>query len=115
MDVQFGVQFQLGDAPQIFFQNASFDFELMFVVGVLIVASATVLEVRTLRRDASRGRGENFFQSGASEAGFLFAKYCLHAFAGQYEGHKHRFARALFVGRKTRQAFAAIHQLFDIE
>ena len=52
---------------------------------------------------------------GASEPRLLFAKDCLYAFAGQYEGHKHRFARALFVGRKSRQSFAAVDQLFDVE
>ena len=115
MDVQFRVQFQLGDAAKIFLQNGSFDLELMFVVGVLIVASATALEVRTSRSDASRRGSENLLQPGASKPRLLFAQDCFHAFAGQHEGHKHSLARAMFVGRKPRQSFAAIDQLFNSE
>ena len=113
--LQFGVQLQLGDATQIFFQDGRLDLELMLVIGVLIVASATAREVRASRSDASRRGCENSFQPGSSKPRLLFAKDCLHAFARQYEGHKHRFARALFVGRKPRQSFAAIDQLFNIE
>ena len=115
MDVQFRVQFQLGNAAQIFFQNGGFDLKLMLVVGVLIVASATALEIRTSRIDASRRGRENFLQLGASEPRLLFAKDCFHAFAGQDEGHKHSFAGAVFVGRKSRQTFSAVDQLFNCE
>ena len=115
MDVQFRIQFQLGNAAQIFFQNGSFDLKLMFVVGVLIVASATTLKVWASRIDTSRGGGENSIQLGAREPGFLLAKDSFHGFAGQHKRHKHRFARAVFVGRKSGQAFAAVDQLFNVE
>jgi len=83
-------------------------FELMFIVGVLIVASATALEVGTSRIDTSRGGYENFIQPGASETGFFFAKNRLHAFARQHKRYKDRLAGAVIVGRKPCQTFAAI-------
>ena len=48
MDLQFRVQFQLGDAAKIFFQNGGFDLELMFIAGVLIVASAAASESKDI-------------------------------------------------------------------
>ena len=115
MDVQFGVQFQLGNAAQIFFQDGSFDLKLMFVVGVLIVASAAALKVRASRIDAPRRSGKNSVQLGAREPGLLFAKSCFHGLAGQDKRHKYRFARTAIVGGKSRQPFSAIDQLFDFE
>jgi len=58
MDLNSAWQFEPGDAPQIFEQNLFFDFELVLVAGVLIVASAALGEVRAGRRDAVR-RGLN--------------------------------------------------------
>ena len=72
MNVELAIQFQLGNSPQVFFQNGSFDPELMFVVGVLIVASATALEVRTPRSIAPRRGSDNFFQTGPRKPRLLF-------------------------------------------
>ena len=115
MDVQFAIQFQLGNAPKIFFQDGSFDLKLMFVVGVLIVASATALEVRTPRSIASRRGSDNFFQPGPRKPRLLFDADRFHSFAGQHERYKHSFARTMLVGRKSRQTFSAIDQLFNCE
>ena len=61
MDVQFCVQFELGNTPQVFLQNGSFDFKLMFIIRVLIVAPATTLEVGASWSDAARRGNEDFF------------------------------------------------------
>jgi hypothetical protein len=54
MHLDFAREFQLGDAAKIFAQDFCFDFELVIVGGVLIMASATAGEVRTWRRDTVR-------------------------------------------------------------
>ena len=56
MDLNFAMQFKLGDAPQVLAQDFFLDFELMLVAGVLVVASATAAEMWARRRDAVRRR-----------------------------------------------------------
>ena len=115
MHAQLGIQVQAGNAAQIFFQDGSFDLKLMFVVGVLIVASAAPLKVGASRIDAPGRRGEDSVQLGACESGLLFPKSCLHSFAGQNKRHKYRFAGTSIVGGKPRQPVPAINHLLDIE
>jgi hypothetical protein len=115
MDLQFRAELQLGNAAKIFPQHGRFDLELVLIVGVLIVASATTPEIRTSRNDASRRGSENGLQLGSGKPGLLFAKDCLHAFTGQHEGHKHSFARTMLVGRKPSETFSAVDQLFNVE
>ncbi len=104
MDLDFALQFQLGDAAQILPQDLSLDFELMFVAGVLVVASAAGSKVRAGRRDAVR-RG---FQDGgglsAGEAGFFFDQRRFDLFSGEHEGNEGGFAASkVFVRRTGRQ------------
>lgn len=54
MHLDFALQFELGDATQILAQDFFLDFELMFVAGMLVVASAATAEVFTLWLDAMR-------------------------------------------------------------
>ncbi len=56
MDLNFALQFELGDAPQVLAQDFFLDFELMLVGGVLILASTAAGEVRTWRPHAMRRR-----------------------------------------------------------
>ena len=113
--MQLGIQFQPGNTAQVFFQNGSFDFKLMFVVSLLIVASAAALEVGATRIDAPRGGGKNSVQLSAREPGLLFPKNCFHSFAGQDKRNKYRFAGTLIVGGKARQPIPAIDHLLNIE
>ena len=71
MQLNFALQFELGDAVQIFAQNLFLDFELMLVGGVLVVASAATGEIGAGRRDAVRRGFDYGVGVGASEAGFL--------------------------------------------
>ena len=114
MQVQFGIQFQPGNAAQVFFQDGSFDLKLMFVISVLIVASAAALKVGTSRIDAPGRGGKDFVQLSARESRLLFPKSCLHSFARQDKRHKYRFARTSIVGGKPRQPVPAINQLLDV-
>jgi len=52
MHLDFALQFELGDAAQILAQDLFFYFELMFVAGVLVVASAAPSEIFTVWLDA---------------------------------------------------------------
>jgi len=113
--MQLGIQFQPGQAAQIFFQDGSFDLKLMFVVSVMIVASATALKVGASRIDTPGRGGENSVQLSADEPRLLFPKSCLHSFAGQDKRHKYRFARTAIVGGKPRQPVPAINQFLDVE
>ena len=87
----------------------------MFVVGVLIVASAAALKVGASRIDAPGRGGENSVQLSARESGLLFPKSRFHSFAGQDKRHKYRFARTAIVGGKPRQPVSAINQFLDVE
>ena len=116
---------QLGDPAQILSQDFLFDFELMLVAGVLVVAAAAAGEVRAGGLDAVRGRLDDGVNSRAREAGLLLGEGSLDFFSGQDEGDEHCLAACadVIVGRdggvrgggKTGQAVAAVDQLFDCE
>jgi hypothetical protein len=100
---------------QVFFQDGSFDLKLMFVVSVLIVASATALKVGASGIDAPGRGGKNPVQLSAHESGLLFPKSCRHSFAGQDKRDKYGSARTAIVGGKPRQPVPAINQFLDVE
>ena len=54
MQLNFALQFELGDAAQVLVEDFFLDFELMIVAGVLVVASAAAGEMRAGRRNAVR-------------------------------------------------------------
>ena len=54
MHLNFALQFELGDAPQVLAQDFFLDLELVLVAGVLIMASAAAGEIWTGWRDAVR-------------------------------------------------------------
>jgi hypothetical protein len=82
MDLNFALQFELCDPPQILAEDFRLDFELMLVVGVLVVASATVGEVRAWRRDAVWRWRYYFAGVGAGEAGFFLGESGFDCFSG---------------------------------
>ncbi len=86
------VQLQLRHAPQIFFQDGNFDFQLMFVAGVLVVASATAFEVTTVRRNSCRRRFEQLVEPRPRESFLLLDERRFYLFALQHKRHKHGFA-----------------------
>src|SRR5580700_3500289 len=67
MDFYFATQLQLRRAPQRLGQNFFFDFQLMFVARVLILASATLLKVAASGGDAVRRRLDNLISHGSRE------------------------------------------------
>lgn len=129
MDFDVEGQIQLGHAAQIFPQDFFFDFELMLVAGMLVVAAAAAREVGAGGRNAVRGRFEYGVNSSPREAGLLFGESSLDFFRGENKRYEDGFAAwaGFIVGRngggsrglrddgKTGQAVAAIDQLFDCE
>ena len=113
MNAQIDWQFQLGDAPQILFQNGCLNFELMLVAGVLIMASAAALKIWARRRYTIRRRLKNLLSTRSSKAGLLFKQGSLNLLRGQNKRSEHGFARPMFVGRQAGQAIATIDKFFD--
>jgi len=113
MDTEFGIEFQLGDAAQIFLENDGFDLELVFVAGVLIVAAAAALKIRASRLDASWRGGENLVSSGTRKARFLFEQDSFEFFTLQDERYEGGLAPALFVRGQAGQTVAAVNEFFN--
>lgn len=113
MDDQFGFQLQLGDAAKIFPQYRSFDFQLMLVTGVLIVAASAGLEIRTIGLDSLRRWLQDFFCVGARESRLFFYEFRLHFFSGKNERQERSFAASVLVGGQAGEAVSAIDQFFD--
>lgn len=115
MKDEFVIEFQLGNAAKVLLKGSCLDLQLMPVVGVLVVATATAAEVRTVGLDAMRRGLENLVRSGAREAGFIFEQGCLDFFALQHKGQKYGFAAAVLIRRQASQAIASINQFFNGE
>jgi len=115
MDLDIDWQLQLGRSPQGFAQDFFLDFELMFVAGVLVVATAAWAEVGTAGLDALRGRRDDLIGTGACKAGLLLGKRGVNFFPRKHKWHEYGLASAARVGGQARQPFAAVDQLFNGE
>ena len=82
MDLNFALQFELGDAAQVLAQDFFLDLELVLVAGVLVMTSAAAAEVRTRRMGAVRRGLEDCRGAGAGEAGLLFGERGLDFLSG---------------------------------
>jgi hypothetical protein len=119
MQVNFALEFELGDATQVLAQDFFLDLELMFVGGVLVVASATACEMWARWRDAVRGGLDDCFGLCTGEAGLFFGECGFDVFSGEDKGDEDGFAASVvFIARRrggeARQAVAAVYELFDI-
>ena len=115
MNDRIGIEFYPGDATKVFLEHRSLDFQLVLIVGVLVMAASTAAKIRAPGLDAMRGWLKNLFGTGARKTGFIFEQLCQHLFTLQHKRHKDSFSRAMFVGRQARQAIASIDQFFDGE
>jgi hypothetical protein len=115
MDGQIAGQFQLSNAPEIFFQDRGFDLQLVSVGGVLVMAPSADAKIGTGRRD-SKLRGLKDADCMCARETWLFSgKDRFHPFVFQHEREKHCFAAPMFVGRQTGEAITAIDQFFDFQ
>ena len=117
MNLNFRLQLELGDTAQVLAQNFALDFELVIVVSVLIVASATARKIGARRRCSMRRRLHDFDGAGADETGLLVSQAGFDLFPTQNERNEYRFALSAVVGRrwgrKAGETVAAIDQLFN--
>jgi hypothetical protein len=98
MNGDFGLKVNFCDPTEIFTENFLLDFELMLVVGVLVMAPAAEREVGAGWWNAARGGLEDFYGVSAGETGFVFGDCGFDFFSGQNEGGEDGFAAALRVG-----------------
>lgn len=115
MDLDVHREFQFRGTFQGFPQDLFLDFQLMFVVDVLIVAAAAWPEIWAFRFDPMSGCFDYSLESSAHEPRFTLNDRCFDFFFRQSERKKNRLASAVRVGRQVGKAVAAIDQLFDGE
>ena len=108
MDNQLTFKLQLGNAAEVLLQDGRFDLHLMFVPRVLIVASSTLLKVRTVCLRPPRRCLQNVDDPAASEPRLLLQKFCFNLLSGKREGQKSGLASSIFVGGQTGKSVAAI-------
>jgi len=113
MCLDFAIEFDPGDAPQVFAHDFLLDFQLMLVGGVLVVASAAMAEMRTRWRDAMRGRFYDGPGVGACVAGLFFGERGVDFFYRKNKRDEDGLAASLVIGRKASQPVAAVDELFD--
>src|SRR5208282_5198366 len=86
MQLDFAIEFELGDAPQILAQNLFLDFELMLVIGVLVVASTAGTKIWARRRNTMRRRLYDRFGAGSGETGLFLGDRGFDLFSGETKG-----------------------------
>jgi hypothetical protein len=106
MDLNFALQFEFGDTPQILAQDFSLDLELMLVVGLLVMASAAAAKMLAWRRDAVRRCFHHRFSSGSGKPRFFFGERRFDFLSGENERDEDGLAAsAVFIagcrGRKS--------------
>ena len=97
MDLQFAFEFELGRSQQILAQNLLFDFELMFVAGMLVMASSAPREITALWLDAVRGGLDDLFDLTPGKAGLLPSDRGLDFFLGKYKWDEDGLAPGVLV------------------
>jgi hypothetical protein len=116
--LDFALQFELGDPAQIFTQDFFFDFELMLVAGVLVVASAAAAEVLTVWFNPMWRRLEDGLRLSASEAGLLFGEGGFNFLSGENQRDEHGFTASVLVtwrtGGEAGETVAAVDEFFNI-
>src|SRR5580704_3133321 len=115
MDRDTPLEFQLGNATKVFFQDCGFDLHLMFIGGMLVMAAATAAEVRTRRFYSVWRSLQNRFGLPACKTAFLFEQRSLDSFAFKHKGDEHSFAGTVLIRGQTGEAVAAIHEFFNGE
>ena len=101
MNLKFRVELQLGEAAEIFPQNRCFDFQLVLIAAVLIMASSASGEVWAMRLNTVRGSLQEFIYTSASESLLLFDKRCFHSLVFEHKGDKNSLAAAMLIRRMT--------------
>jgi hypothetical protein len=108
MDFDFALQFELRDAAQVLTQDFFFDFELMLISSVLIMASAATAEMWAGWGDALRRWLDDRRGMGTSEAGLFLGERGFDFLSGENKRDEYGFAFSARVGGKAGESVAAI-------
>lgn len=113
MALNFNRELQLANTAQCFFQYFGFEAKLVCITNVLILAAATLTEIRARWRTAQLRGLENLIEGCVGEPRLLIDDARLDAFSWQHIGDEYRFRALPRVD--TSEAVAAIDQLFNRE
>lgn len=114
MDFDFAWQFELSDAAQVLTQDFFFDFELMLISGVLVMASAATAEMWTWRRNPLERRLDDRRSLGTGEAGLFLGEGGFDFLSGENKGNEYGFAFSASIGGEAGESVAAIDELFNV-
>ncbi len=98
MYAQLLAQMEFGDARERFFQDRRFDFQLMFIISMLVMAAAAAPKIRAGGLDAMRRALENIFGAAPGKCGFLINDAGLHVLPRQDKGKQDSLSASLFSG-----------------
>jgi hypothetical protein len=105
----FVVEANASKPAQCFTENRRFLFELIAILGVLLLAAAAVAKILASRFNASRRSLEHLHGMGSQQISFSAFRFDFDALAGQCERRKQHLPV------DTGQCVAAIHPLLNID
>jgi len=109
MDYELFRQFNFCDSPQAFLEDGGLDFKLMFVAGVLVMATAATLEIRTQWCDPLRRWCKDLLSPSTGESRLLLFDCGFDPLPFQNEWDKNSLTESVFIGWQVRQTIAAIY------
>ena len=116
MDLQFRVEFQLGDAAKVFLQNGGFDLELMLVAGVLVVAATAASESKDIAASMRCGDAARIRSARArAKPGFCSSRTASTFSPSRTNGTKAALPRPRSSAGKRARSVAAVNQLLNGE
>src|SRR5258708_10432940 len=105
-DLRLPVEF--GAAQKSFAKNGLLEFQLVRIIGVLVVTAAALGEVWARRRDAPVGGLQQFLRNGPRIARLLLGDRGLDFFAGQHQRHEDSLTSGI-----AGKSVAAVDHFFD--
>ena len=115
MNLNLARKLHLRATTQAFEQNVALDLELMFVAGVLVMASATRAKIGTGRRDSMRRCLYDRFGLRSGKCRLLLDNRSLYLFAREHKRKEDGLSRTTCIRWQVSQSVAAINQLFNRE
>jgi hypothetical protein len=102
MDDQIDAQFYLRNATESLLEDGGFNFDLVFVTGMLVLTSATGGEIRALGVGPVRRSLANMIGVGPGKSCLFGDDRAFNAFALEDERHEHSFAVPRLIGGQPR-------------
>ena len=115
MDQELALEIELGRPPESFTQNSGFNFQLMSIVRVLVVASSAALKIRARWLNAVSRRLKQLLNPASRESGLLLGQGDLDLFAIEYKRNENTLSRTAFIGRKPGKPISTINEFFDLQ